>query len=160
MAGLIVNFTPTGMMPSKKTTPHVPITIAEIVEDVHRAVELGITMVHLHARDESTGEPTYYKEIYGSIIAGIRSFSPDLVICVSTSGRTFKEFGQRADVLQLDGDLKPDMGSLTLSSLNFNRYGRWCEGWAGRQHLVRCRTNQACNEYRSSPPYPHLGRGQ
>ena len=117
---LIVNFTPTGMIPTKKLTPHVPISVAEIVENVQRAVELGITMVHLHARDESTGEPTYRRDIYGDIIAGIRAFSQDLIICVSTSGRTFKEFEQRADVLQLDGDLKPDMGSLTLSSLNFN----------------------------------------
>lgn len=117
---LIVNFTPNGMIPTKRLTPHVPISVAEIVEDVHRAVELGITMVHLHARDESTGEPTYHRDTYGRIIAGIRAFAQDLIICVSTSGRTFKEFKQRADVLQLDGDLKPDMGSLTLSSLNSN----------------------------------------
>ncbi len=118
---LIVNFTPTGMIPTKRMTPHVPISVAEIIEEVHRAVEIGITMVHLHARDESTEEPTYRAEIYGRIIAGIRSFARDLIICVSLSGRTFKEFEQRADVLRLDGDVKPDMGSLTLSSLNFNR---------------------------------------
>jgi 3-keto-5-aminohexanoate cleavage enzyme len=117
---LIVNFTPTGMIPVKRMTPLVPISVAEIVEDVHRAVELGITMVHLHARDESTGEPTYHMEVYGRIIAGIRSFTKDLIIGVSLSGRTFKTFEERAEALQLDGDLKPDMGSLTLSSLNFN----------------------------------------
>jgi len=43
-----------------------------------------------------------------------------LIICVSLSGRDFKEFEQRSEALQLDGDSKPDMGSLTLSSLNFN----------------------------------------
>lgn len=118
---VIINFTPTGMIPTKEMTPHVPISVGEIVEDVHRAVEIGITMVHLHAREESTGEPTYKAEIYAKMIAGIRSFSKDLIICVSLSGRTFKEFEKRAEPLQLDGDLKPDMGSLTLSSLNFNR---------------------------------------
>jgi len=118
---LIINFTPTGMIPTKAMTPHVPITVAEIVEDVHRAVEIGITMVHLHARDESTGVPTYHAEVYGRIIEGVRAFAPDLIICVSLSGRNFKEFEQRAEPLQLDGGLKPDMGSLTLSSLNFNR---------------------------------------
>lgn len=102
-------------------TPHVPITVEEIVEDVHRAVDIGITMVHLHARDESTRKPTYRAEVYSEIIAGIRSFSKDLVICVSLSGRNFKEFEQRAEPLQINGDLKPDMGSLTLSSINFNR---------------------------------------
>jgi uncharacterized protein (DUF849 family) len=40
---------------------------------------------------------------------------------VSLSGRNFKEFEKRAEPLQLEGDLKPDMGSLTLSSVNFNR---------------------------------------
>jgi uncharacterized protein (DUF849 family) len=44
-----------------------------------------------------------------------------LIICVSLSGRNFKEFKARSEVLQLDGGVKPDMGSLTLSSLNFNR---------------------------------------
>jgi len=118
---LIINFTPNGMIPTKALTPHVPISVAEIIEDVHRAVEIGITMVHLHARDEETGKPTYKAELYGKIIAGIRSFAPDLIICVSLSGRTFPEFEQRADPLRLDGGMKPDMGSLTLSSLNFIR---------------------------------------
>lgn len=117
---LVINFTPTGMLPTKQMTPHVPVTVSEIVEDVHQAVEIGITMAHLHARDEQTGEPTYRMEIFGRIMEGIRKFSKDLIICVSLSGRTFKEFEHRAEPLMLDGDLKPDMGSLTLSSLNFN----------------------------------------
>lgn len=117
---LIINFTPTGMIPTKEMTPHVPVTVTEIIEDVHLAVEIGITMVHLHARDEATGAPTYKAGEYAKIIEGIRKYAKDLVICVSTSGRNFREFEQRAEVLSLDGDLKPDMGSLTLSSLNFN----------------------------------------
>ncbi len=118
---LILNFTPTGMIPTKQTTPHVPVAVTEIVEDVHRAVELGITMVHLHARDPQTGEPAYQAKIYEAIIAGIRRFSTSLVICVSLSGRVFNRFEKRAEVLRLDGACKPDMGSLTLSSVNFNR---------------------------------------
>ena len=118
---LIVNFTPTGMIPTKEMTPHVPISAEEIVEDVRRAVDIGITMVHLHAREAATGKSTYKAEVFGEIIAGIRSFSKDLIVCVSLSGRNISEFEKRAEPLQLEGDLKPDMGSLTLSSLNFNR---------------------------------------
>jgi len=117
---LIINFTPTGMIPTKEMTPHVPVTVSEIIENVHEAVEIGITMVHLHARDEITGIPTYKAEVFSRIIEGIRKFSKDLILCVSLSGRGIKEFEHRASPLQLDGDLKPDMGSLTLSSLNFN----------------------------------------
>lgn len=118
---LIINFTPTGMIPTKKMTPHVPVSVNEIVEDVHQAVETGITMVHLHARDEETGVPTYKAEVYGKIIEGIRKFDRELILCVSLSGRGIKEFEKRASPLQLEGELKPDMGSLTLSSLNFNK---------------------------------------
>ena len=118
---LIINFTPTGMIPTKEMTPYIPVAVSEIIEDVHEAWEIGITMVHLHGRDASTGKPTYKAKVYGDIIAGIRKIAPELVICVSLSGRNFKEFEKRAEPLYLDGDLKPDMGSLTLSSLNFNK---------------------------------------
>jgi len=118
---LIIDFTPTGMIPLKSMTPHVPISISEIIEDVRQACELGITKVHLHARDQKTGNPVYNKEVYGEIIEGIRGFAPELVICVSLSGRTFFKFEERSEALELEGSLKPDMGSLTLSSLNFNK---------------------------------------
>lgn len=116
----IFNFTPTGMIPTKEMTPHVPIRPEEIIKDVLEAVELGINMVHLHAREYDTGFPTYKKEIYEEIICGIRKENKDLVICVSTSGRNFSEFEKRSECLDLPGELKPDFGSLTLSSLNFN----------------------------------------
>jgi uncharacterized protein (DUF849 family) len=121
MQKLLINFTPTGMIPTKKMTPWVPVMADEIIEDVHQAYELGITMVHIHAREPGSGKPTYKSDIYAKIIGGIRKFAPDLVICVSLSGRSFKEFEKRAEPLDLDHDLKPDFGSLTLSSLNFNK---------------------------------------
>ena len=83
----ILNFTPTGMIPTKEMTPHVPVTPDEIIEDVLHTANLGVSIVHLHARDPVTGEPTYEKEIYGEIIRGIRTENKDLILCVSTSGR-------------------------------------------------------------------------
>ena len=117
----IINFTPTGMIPTKQMTPHVPITPEEIVEQVLAAADVGITLVHLHARDPRTGEPSYRADIYNEIITGIRKYHPELVIGVSTSGRDVYELEKRAAVLGLKGDSKPDMASLTLSSLNFNK---------------------------------------
>ncbi len=49
---LIINFTPTGMIPQKSQTPFVPVITSEIIADVKAALKLGITMVHLHARDK------------------------------------------------------------------------------------------------------------
>lgn len=113
-----VVFTPTGMVPTKAQTPHVPITPAEIAADVATAAQLGISSVHLHARDD-TGAPAWDRNIYADIIGRIRATNPEVVINVSTSGRNWSELERRADVLALDGDVKPDMASLTLSSLNF-----------------------------------------
>jgi len=117
----ILNFTPTGMIPTKEMTPHVPVTVSEIIDDVLEANSIGITMVHLHARDAETGVPTYDKNEYAKIVQGIRKHAPELVICLSLSGRDFGALDQRGDPLLLEGNLKPDMGSLTLSSLNFNK---------------------------------------
>jgi 3-keto-5-aminohexanoate cleavage enzyme len=118
----ILNFAPTGMIPTKEMTPYVPITVNEITEQVLEAVELGVNMVHLHARDPMTGDPTYKKEYYAGIIREVRRNFPSLIICATTSGRTFSEFEKRSEVLDLDGDYRPDFGSLTLSSLNFNQH--------------------------------------
>jgi uncharacterized protein (DUF849 family) len=117
----ILNFTPTGMIPTKDMSPKVPIAPAEIVEQVLEVSELGVNMVHLHAREPETGLPTFKEDIYAQIIGGIRSQNKQLILCVSTSGRFFFEFEKRSEVLNLKGELKPDFGSLTLSSLNFNR---------------------------------------
>ncbi|MCB2208713.1 MAG: 3-keto-5-aminohexanoate cleavage protein [Bacteroidetes bacterium] len=108
------------MIPNKEMTAYVPVTPTEIIADVKEAYELGINMVHLHARDLNSGEPTFNKEIYAEIISGIRIFAKDLIICVSTSGRNWSDFEKRSEVLELDGSCKPDFASLTLSSLNFN----------------------------------------
>ena len=117
---LLINFTPTGMIPTKDMTPHVPVSVEEITEEVHEAYELGITITHLHARDDD-GRPTTDPEVYGRIVESVRAIAPDLVICVSLSGRDVSDIDQRAAPLELTGDSKPDMGSLTLSSLNFIR---------------------------------------
>jgi uncharacterized protein (DUF849 family) len=111
---IIINFCPTGMVPQKRDTPHVPISPTEIIEQTHQAFEIGITIVHLHARDED-GTPSWKPEIYHEIIEGVRTHCPGLVVCASTSGRNVSEFEKRSAVIEL----KPDMCSLTLSSLNF-----------------------------------------
>jgi uncharacterized protein (DUF849 family) len=110
----IINFTPTGTQTTRGNSL-APLLPNEIIEEVHQANELGISVVHLHARDEVTLENTYKKETYQKIIEGIKKYCPELLICVSLTGRNFHEIEKRTEVLQL----YPDMGSLTMSSLNF-----------------------------------------
>jgi len=115
---LVINAALTGIVPTKDQTPHVPITSDEIVEDACKCFEAGATVLHLHARD-SDGAPTYRKEAYEEFIPEIRRRCPGVVICATTSGRLFNSLPCRSQVLDLEGDAKPDMASLTLGSMNF-----------------------------------------
>lgn len=110
----IINFTPTGTQTTRDNS-FAPLLPNEIIDEVHSAYELGISIVHLHARTEHDLQNTYKKEIYQKIIEGIKKHCPELIICVSLTGRNFPELEKRTEVLQL----YPDMASLTMSSLNF-----------------------------------------
>jgi uncharacterized protein (DUF849 family) len=120
MKKLIVNLAPTGMIPTKEMTPHVPVHPEEIVRDVLQCARLGASMAHIHARDEK-GVPTYRPEIFRDIITAIRRENSSLIITATTSGRTYNEYEKRSAVLDLTGEARPDMASLTLSSVNFNK---------------------------------------
>lgn len=114
MKKIAINFCPTGMVPTKSITEFVPISATEIIEQVHEAYDLGITIAHLHARLENE-QPTHLKSYNQVIFEGIKKHCPELIICASSSGRTVKSFEERSEVIELS----PDMCSLTLSSLNF-----------------------------------------
>ncbi|HEY4649681.1 MAG TPA: 3-keto-5-aminohexanoate cleavage protein [Gemmatimonadales bacterium] len=115
---LIINFCPTGMIPTKAMTPHVPVSPAEVIDDACQALERGVAIVHLHARDQH-GRPAYQGQIYEKMILGIRGHFPDAITCVSCSGRNFPEFERRSEVLELTGAARPDLASLTMTSLDF-----------------------------------------
>jgi 3-keto-5-aminohexanoate cleavage enzyme len=111
---LIVTLAPTGMIPTKKDNPFVPLTPEEIAKDTYEAYKLGASIVHVHARDKN-GKPTFQKEIFEKIFKEIKRKCPDIIICATTSGRVHPQVEHRAEVL----DLYPEMASLTLGSLNF-----------------------------------------
>ncbi len=115
---LMINVALTGMVPTRKQSRFVPITEKEIIEDGICCLEAGAVSLHLHVRDENE-EPDYRADRYAEIITGIRKKFPRAVLCASTSGRIHKEFEKRSEVIGLKGNARPDMASLTLSSLNF-----------------------------------------
>jgi 3-keto-5-aminohexanoate cleavage enzyme len=116
----IINLACTGVIPTREMNPHVPVTHSQIIDDVACALTQGVQMVHLHARD-GVGVQTSNPEPYAKLIEDIRRLpgGPEVVLCVTTSGRKSSDFSSRSAVLDLDGSARPDMASLTLSSLNF-----------------------------------------
>lgn len=111
---LIIQIAPTGVIPTKDMTPHVPVTPDEIAEDTYRTYRRGVSMVHVHARDEQ-GLPTTRKDVFEEIFEKIRKKCPDIIICATTSGRFQSDPRERAEVL----DLGPEMATLSVGSVNF-----------------------------------------
>lgn len=130
---LIINLAPTGAVSDAAKNPHIPIDAAAIQQDVIQCIQAGASMVHLHMRDE-TGMPSAEASRFATSISGLRATAQgrETVVCASTSGRHGQSLEQRAAVLDLTGEAKPDMASLTLNSMNFTR-----EASVNEPHTIR-----------------------
>jgi uncharacterized protein (DUF849 family) len=118
-APAVINVALTGMVAQRDRVPHVPVTPDQIADDAAACCAAGATVLHVHARDAG-GRPDWRRAAYAELIPELRRRCPGVLICVTTSGRDVAEVDRRADVLELEGDARPDMASLTLGSLNFH----------------------------------------
>jgi 3-keto-5-aminohexanoate cleavage enzyme len=114
MEKLIITIAPTGNVPTKEMTSHLPVTPDEIAETAVRCRQAGASLIHLHARD-AAGRPTLAPEVFAhscQLITG----RTDLVIQISTGGRAGMDSEARAAAVRR---LRPEMASLTTGSMNF-----------------------------------------
>jgi 3-keto-5-aminohexanoate cleavage enzyme len=111
---LIINAAITGCVHRKSDTPHLPVTITEIVDCARQVQEAGASIVHFHAREEDE-TPSCDPGIYTELVERVREACGDLIVCVSLSGRHFTSLEDRSASLAS----KPDMASLILGSMNF-----------------------------------------
>ncbi len=113
MDPLVITVAPTGSIPSRDTTPHVPIAPEEIAEDCVRCAGAGASVCHVHVR-EPDGRPSSRTEYFRQVLEELRSRT-DAVVQISTGGRAGSGYEERAGRL----DLRPEMASLTTGSVNF-----------------------------------------
>ncbi len=113
MDKLIITVAPTGSVPRKKDTPHVPVTPDEIADTAYRCEQEGAAIIHVHCRDEDE-RPTSRFEIFRETVDKIRKRTK-LVVMTSTSGIAGQTDDDRATPLKTN----PEMGSLTTGTLNF-----------------------------------------
>ena len=113
MEKLVITVAPTGSVPRKKDTPHVPVTPDEITETAYLCEQEGASVIHVHCRDENE-KPTSRYEVFKETVDKIRRRTK-LVVMTSTSGIAGQTDEDGAAPLRTG----PDMGSLTTSTLNF-----------------------------------------
>jgi uncharacterized protein (DUF849 family) len=119
----------TGASPIK--SPHVPITPAQIAASAIEAAEAGAAIVHLHARDPDTGEPSMELSHYTEIVERIRASRTDVIInltggpgarytpskehpCIGTPASTLSSPQRRVEHILA---LKPELSSLDVATL-------------------------------------------
>ncbi|HWQ60856.1 MAG TPA: 3-keto-5-aminohexanoate cleavage protein [Negativicutes bacterium] len=114
MEKLIITIAPTGNVPTREMTPHVPITAEEIAATALECCRAGASVCHIHARDDE-GKPTHLRSYFQAIMKAMDATGTPIIRQISTGARAGKTPEDRAQAL----DLKPDSASLSTGSSNF-----------------------------------------
>ena len=131
MGKVIITCAVTGAIHTPTMSPYLPITPQEITDAAVGAAEAGAAIVHLHARDPVDGRPTQDPKYFRQFAPAIRERS-NVVINFTTGGAPTMDIEER---LQPALQLKPEVASLNMGSMNFglypmlSRYKEWKQPW-------------------------------
>jgi uncharacterized protein (DUF849 family) len=114
----IVTAALTGAIHTPTMSPHLPITPEEIVEEARRASEAGAAVLHIHARDPETGQPSADINLFGGILSKVKS-KCNTIICTTTGGGLGMTAEQRVSVVKA---YSPELASLNAGSINFGLF--------------------------------------
>lgn len=121
----------TGAMHTPTMSDALPITPEHIAQEALDAAEAGASIIHLHARNPETGEPTGDPKVYKKFLPAIHE-ATDAVINLTTGGSPTMSVEERLSAAM---ETSPEMCSLNMGSLNFSmypladRYKTWKHDW-------------------------------
>lgn len=128
---VIITCAVTGSIHTPTMSEYLPITPDEIAEQSIGAAEAGAAMIHLHARDPKTGQPTPDPKVFMQFLPRIKQQS-DAIINISTGGGLGMTIEQRLEAAHI---AQPEVTSLNMGSMNFGlfpaaeRYSEWKHDW-------------------------------
>ncbi|MDD5748445.1 MAG: 3-keto-5-aminohexanoate cleavage protein [Actinomycetota bacterium] len=117
---VIITVAPTGSIPTRKDTPYLPITPEEVAQETKRSYDAGASVVHLHARNPDTGEPTSDLKIFQRYLEQIKKLCP-IITQITTGGGATTLGLTPQERLKAVEELRPDSASLNAGSMNFGR---------------------------------------
>jgi uncharacterized protein (DUF849 family) len=123
---VIITCAVTGSIHTPSMSPYLPVTPDEIAQAAIEAAKAGAAIVHLHARDPKDGSPTQDPALFRQFAPQIKA-GCDAVLNFTTGGAATMTIEER---LQPALQLKPEVASLNMGSMNFGLYemlGRYKE---------------------------------
>jgi uncharacterized protein (DUF849 family) len=115
---VIITCAVTGSIHTPSMSPHLPVTPAEIARGAIGAAQAGAAIVHLHARNPKDGSPSQDPALFHEFLPQI-AVASDAVINLTTGGAATMTVEER---LQPALQLKPEVASLNMGSMNFGLY--------------------------------------
>jgi uncharacterized protein (DUF849 family) len=115
---VIITCAVTGAIHTPSMSPYLPVTPEEIADAAIGAAKAGAAIVHLHAREPKDGRPTQDPKMFLRFLPKIKAAS-DVVINLTTGGAPTMTVEER---LQPALQLKPEVASLNMGSMNFGLY--------------------------------------
>ncbi len=116
MSKVIISCAITGAIHTPSMSDALPITPEQIAQSSIEAAEAGAAIIHLHARNPETGEPTPDPAVFMRFLPTIKQ-STDAVLNITTGGGLNMTVEER---LAAPMQAKPEMCSLNMGSMNFN----------------------------------------
>jgi len=114
---LVITLATTGNINTKERNPSLPCSPQEMADDMHECIKLGVSVLHIHARDENN-KPTMRVDKFRETCRLVKERDPDVIIQISTGGRA-PLAGVDAGTWRMDPlNLMPEMGSYTPGSVN------------------------------------------
>ncbi|MEQ3670191.1 3-keto-5-aminohexanoate cleavage protein [Pseudophaeobacter sp.] len=118
MSKILITCAVTGSIHTPSMSPYLPVTPAEISDQAQGAAEAGAAILHLHARNPQTGQPSARAEDFMSFLPQLKQ-SCDAVLNLSTGGSAVMTLDDR---LAAPKRVEPEMCSLNMGSMNFALY--------------------------------------
>ncbi len=115
---VIITCAVTGAIHTPSMSPYLPVSADEIAAAAIGAAEAGAAIVHLHARKPEDGCPSQDPELFRQFLPRIKAAS-DVVLNLTTGGAPSMGVEER---LQPALQLKPEVASLNMGSMNFGLY--------------------------------------
>jgi uncharacterized protein (DUF849 family) len=118
MSKIIISCAITGSIHTPSMSPYLPVTAAEIAASAIGAAQAGAAILHLHARDPVSGQPSSAPDHWAGFLGTIRA-GCDGVINMTTGGSAVMTLDQR---LAAPLRFQPEMCSLNMGTMNFALY--------------------------------------